>query len=64
MLSATDNAGTKDEMRSKVHVPRDADEQTVGAVALRDAAVQRLVEWKTIRKRIHVPNRLLNLVES
>jgi leucyl-tRNA synthetase len=48
--------------RSKVQVARDADEETVGAAALRDAAVQRFVEGKTIQKRIHVPNRLLNLV--
>jgi leucyl-tRNA synthetase len=45
-----------------VQVARDADEETVGAAALRDAAVQRFVEGKAIRKRIHVPNRLLNLV--
>jgi leucyl-tRNA synthetase len=48
--------------RSKVQVRRDADEETVGAAAMRDAAVQRFIEGKTIRKRIHVPNRLLNLV--
>ena len=47
--------------RSKVTVARDADEETVVAAALRDAAVQRFVKG-TIRKRIHVPNRLLNLV--
>nr|MBA3895280.1 leucine--tRNA ligase [Gemmatimonadales bacterium] len=48
--------------RSKVTVPRDADEEAVGAAAMRDAAVQRFVKGKTIQKRIHVPNRLLNLV--
>jgi leucyl-tRNA synthetase len=48
--------------RSKVRVRRDADEETVVAAALRDATVGRFVEGTTIRKRIHVPNRLLNLV--
>ena len=48
--------------RSKVQVARDADEDTVVAAALREVGVQRFVEGKTIRKRIHVPNRLLNLV--
>jgi leucyl-tRNA synthetase len=48
--------------RSKVQVAWDADEETLGAAALRDSAVQRFVEGKTIRKRIRVPNRLLNLV--
>jgi leucyl-tRNA synthetase len=48
--------------RSKVQVRRDADEETVVAAALRDAAVGRFVEGKAVRKRIYVPNRLLNLV--
>ena len=48
--------------RSKVQVARDADEDTVVAAALREVGVQRFVEGKTVRKRIHVPNRLLNLV--
>jgi leucyl-tRNA synthetase len=48
--------------RSKVSVARDADEETVVAAALRDGTVGRFVEGKTVRKRVHVPNRLLNLV--
>jgi leucyl-tRNA synthetase len=48
--------------RSKVTVARDAEEAVVVAAALRDAAVGRFVEGKVVRKRIHVPNRLLNLV--
>jgi len=48
--------------RSKVSVARDADEATVAAAALEDAAVRRLVGGKPIRKRIYVPNRLVNLV--
>ena len=50
--------------RSKVIVARDADEDTVVAAALRDAAVGRFVEGKMVRKRIYVANRLLNLVVS
>jgi leucyl-tRNA synthetase len=48
--------------RSKVQVARDADEETVMAAAMRDAAVGRFVEGKGVRKRIYVANRLLNLV--
>jgi leucyl-tRNA synthetase len=48
--------------RSRVSVPRDADEETVAAAAMRDAGVQRFVEGKAVRKRVHVANRLLNLV--
>jgi leucyl-tRNA synthetase len=48
--------------RSKVSVPRDATEAIVAEAALRDAAVQRFVEGKAVRKQVHVPNRLLNLV--
>jgi leucyl-tRNA synthetase len=32
--------------------------------ATQDRTVQRFLEGKTIRKQIHVPNRLLNLVVS
>ncbi|CAN5859694.1 leucine--tRNA ligase [soil metagenome] len=48
--------------RSRVHVARDADEETVVAAAMGDAAVGRFVEGKGVRKRIYVTNRLLNLV--
>ncbi|MGH7536165.1 MAG: class I tRNA ligase family protein, partial [Gemmatimonadales bacterium] len=48
--------------RSRVTVPRDADEETVVAAALAEPAIQRFLDGKQIRKRIHVPNRLLNLV--
>jgi leucyl-tRNA synthetase len=48
--------------RSRVQVPRDADEETVVAAALQDGAVQRFAEGKGVRKRVYVPNRLLNLV--
>jgi leucyl-tRNA synthetase len=48
--------------RSKVQVPRDADEDRVVAAARRDAAVRRFVEGTEIRKVVYVRNRLLNLV--
>jgi leucyl-tRNA synthetase len=48
--------------RSKVSVARDADEEAVVAAAMKDATVGRFVEGKVVRKRIHVANRLLNLV--
>jgi leucyl-tRNA synthetase len=48
--------------RSKVQVPRDADEETVVAAALREATIGRFVEGKGVRKRIYVANRLLNFV--
>jgi len=48
--------------RSKVRVPRAADEAAVVLMALADPTVARQVEGKEIRKRIYVPGRLLNLV--
>ncbi|MGH7510255.1 MAG: leucine--tRNA ligase [Gemmatimonadales bacterium] len=48
--------------RSKVTVPRGADEETVVAAALKDSAVRRFTEGKEVRKVVYVPNRLLNLV--
>ena len=48
--------------RSKVHVRRDAAEDDAVLAALADEAVRRFIDGKEIRKRILVPNRLLNLV--
>jgi leucyl-tRNA synthetase len=48
--------------RSKVSVPRDAEQGTVVAAAQEDAAVRRFTEGKEVRKVVYVPNRLLNLV--
>ncbi|HSR15360.1 MAG TPA: leucine--tRNA ligase, partial [Gemmatimonadales bacterium] len=48
--------------RSRVRVPQGATEEMVVAAALRDEAVRRFTEGKEIRKRIYVPDRLLNLV--
>jgi len=48
--------------RSKVTVPRDAEQGVVVQAALRDAGVRRFTEGKEVRKVVYVPNRLLNLV--
>jgi leucyl-tRNA synthetase len=48
--------------RSKVRVPRAADEAAVVRAALGDATVARLTDGKEVRKRIYVPGRLLNIV--
>ncbi|HEX7337517.1 MAG TPA: leucine--tRNA ligase [Gemmatimonadales bacterium] len=48
--------------RSRVTVPRGADEKTVVAAAQQDAGVRRFTEGKEVRKVVYVPNRLLNLV--
>jgi len=48
--------------RSTVRVRRDADETAVLAAAMADEKIKRHLEGMTIRKRIYVPNRLINLV--
>ncbi len=48
--------------RSRVMVPRDSAEEAAVDAALADTAVQRFVGQQEIRKRIYVPNRLVNLV--
>jgi leucyl-tRNA synthetase len=48
--------------RSKVTVPRDAEQGVVVEAAERDAAVRRFTEGKEVRKVVYVSNRLLNLV--
>ncbi len=48
--------------RSTVRVRREADERAVLAAAMADDKTARHLEGKTIRKRIYVPNRLINLV--
>jgi leucyl-tRNA synthetase len=50
--------------RSKVHVRRDASETEAVTAALADETVRRFIESKEIRKRILVPNRLVNLVTA
>jgi leucyl-tRNA synthetase len=48
--------------RSRVSVPRDAEQGAVVAAAQEDAAVRRFTEGREVRKVVYVPNRLLNLV--
>jgi leucyl-tRNA synthetase len=48
--------------RSRVSVPRDAEQGAVVEAAQRDAAVLRFTEGKEVRKIVYVPNRLLNFV--
>jgi leucyl-tRNA synthetase len=48
--------------RSRVTVPRDAGEEEVVAAALADETTVRFVGGREVRKRIYVPNRLLNLL--
>ncbi|HEX3236686.1 MAG TPA: leucine--tRNA ligase [Gemmatimonadales bacterium] len=50
--------------RSKVTVPRGAEQGVVVKAAGRDAAVRRFTEGKEVRKVVYVANRLLNLVVS
>jgi leucyl-tRNA synthetase len=49
-------------LRGRIRVAADADQVTIGAVALADANVQRFVEGKAVRKTIVVPGRLVNIV--
>jgi len=48
--------------RAKVSVPRGADQEAAVARALGDETVLRFVGEQQVRKTIHVPDRLLNLV--
>ena len=49
-------------VRAKITVPADADEDVVLHTALASENVQKHIEGKTIRKKIVVPNKLLNIV--
>jgi leucyl-tRNA synthetase len=49
-------------VRARVEVPAGADEETAKARALAEENVRRFTEGKTLRKVIHVPDKLLNLV--
>jgi leucyl-tRNA synthetase len=49
-------------VRAKISVPADADEDVVLHTALASENVQKHMEGKTIRKKIVVPNKLLNIV--
>jgi len=49
-------------VRGRIEVAADADREQIERTALSEANVSRFVEGKTIRKRILVPGKLLNLV--
>ncbi|MGH9258560.1 MAG: class I tRNA ligase family protein, partial [Acidimicrobiales bacterium] len=49
-------------VRTRVHVPADADADTVEAVARADANVAVLLEGATVRRVVAVPGRLVNFV--
>ncbi|WP_428938020.1 leucine--tRNA ligase [Fontivita pretiosa] len=49
-------------VRDKITVPADADEQTVLQAAENAQRVRPWIEGKTIRKRLYVPKKLVNLV--
>jgi len=49
-------------LRARVQLPRDADQESALAAAREDANVAVHLEGATLRRVIHVPNKLLNLV--
>jgi leucyl-tRNA synthetase len=51
-------------LRSQLQVPPELDEEEIQSRALADPKLQPWIQGKTIRKRIYVPGRLLNLVVS
>ena len=49
-------------LRATIEVPADADEATIFALAEAEENVRRALDGKPVRKRIHVPGRVVNLV--
>jgi leucyl-tRNA synthetase len=49
-------------LRGEVEVERGADQDAVLELALADERIQRHMEGNSVRKVIHVPDRILNLV--
>ncbi len=49
-------------LRGRVRLPAGAERQLALDAALADPTVQRFVAGKTLRKAIHVPDKLVNLV--
>ena len=49
-------------LRATIEVPVGATEETIFALAEAEENVQRALGGKPIRKRIHVPGRVVNLV--
>ena len=51
-------------LRSKIHVPVDADNDAIENIALADEKIRNNIQDRTVRKVIVVPGRLVNLVVS
>jgi leucyl-tRNA synthetase len=49
-------------LRARVHLPRDADQESALAAAREDANVAAHLKGATLHRVVHVPNKLLNLV--
>ncbi|MBC7430640.1 MAG: class I tRNA ligase family protein, partial [Rubritepida sp.] len=49
-------------LRATIEVPLDADEASIFSLALAEENVQRAIEGREIRKRIHVRGRIVNFV--
>src|SRR5690606_14835389 len=49
-------------LRATLHLPRDLDKAAAEQAALADAAVQKSLEGKPVKKVIVVPNRIINVV--
>ena len=49
-------------MRATLDLPRDLDQAAVEREARENPKVQALLEGKTVRKVIHVPHKLVNIV--
>jgi len=56
------DAAHKKHLKLRIEVPIDADESTIFAMAEAEENVQRSIAGKPIRKRIHVPGRVVNFV--
>ena len=50
------------QLRGTIEVAADADEATIFSLAENDENVQRFIAGRPIRKRIHVPGRVVNFV--
>ncbi|WP_325108935.1 class I tRNA ligase family protein [Luteolibacter pohnpeiensis] len=51
-------------LRDRITMPKDADEEAVKAVAFECPRVKEYTDGKTIRKIIHIPNKILNIVAT
>ena len=51
-------------LRSELQVPRDLDKEELESLATDNERARKFMEGKQIRKIIHVPNKLVNIVVS